>query len=412
MITRRRLIEAAGAGVVCVGGLGAPHRGVTATGVPLSPGVPSGLDGSAVLEALPGKQPLIKLSYRPPNYESPLQYFDTPITPNDRFYIRYHLADIPAFDAEILDPRTYKIAVGGEGANTRAAIALDDLRKLPVYEVVAVNQCSGNRRGLSQPHVPGVQWGYGAMGCARWKGARLKDLLDEVGLKKEAIEVAFNGADGPVADQTPDFIKSLPLWKAIDESTLVAYEMNGEPLPYFNGYPARLVVPGWTGTYWMKHLIDIDVLTKPQGGFWMNPAYRIPVGEFPAVARFATQETATTTPITEMVVNSLITSHADGADVKAGAITVRGLAWDGGYGIRTVEISTDGGQSWSPATLGEDLGRYAFRPWSFDLTARPGKNSVMVNATNARGESQTATLLFNPAGYHNNVRRSVTLNAT
>ena len=102
------------------------------------------------------------------------------------------------------------------------------------------------------------------------------------------------------------------------KSTLIAYEMNGGPLPHFNGFPARLVVPGWTGTYWMKHLISITALTKPQGGFWMNPAYRIPIGKFPVVARFTSQEYAPNTPITEMVVNSLITSHRDGAKVKAG----------------------------------------------------------------------------------------------
>jgi hypothetical protein len=143
----------------------------------------------------------------------------------------------------------------------------------------------------------------------------------------------------------------------------------------------------------------------------MNPAYRIPVGEFPVVARFMTQENATTAPITEMVVNSLITSHVDGAKVKVGKITVRGLAWDGGYGVRAVAASTDGGQTWSAATLGDDLGRYAFRPWSFVLTAKRGTNTVMVNATNKIGQTQTATLLFNPAGYHNNVMQSVTLNA-
>ena len=159
---------------------------------------------------------------------------------------------------------------------------------MPAYEIVAVNQCSGNRRGLSNPHVAGVEWGYGAMGCARWKGARLKDVLAMVGLKPEAIEIAFNGADGPAFDKTPDFIKSLPVWRAVDESTLIAYEMNGAPLPHFNGFPARLIVPGWTGTYWMKHLISVTALTKPQGGFWMNPAYRIPVGKFPVVARFVT----------------------------------------------------------------------------------------------------------------------------
>jgi DMSO/TMAO reductase YedYZ molybdopterin-dependent catalytic subunit len=407
MVTRRWLVETAGAGVALAGsGLDLTLFAANAAGVAMSPGVPAGLDGAAAMAALPGKKPLIKLSYRPPNYESPLEYFDTPITPNDRFYVRYHLSDIPSIDAQ-----TYKIAVGGEGVNGQTVITFDELKEFPAYEVVAVNQCSGNRRGLSKPHVAGVQWGYGAMGCARWKGARLKDLLDKVGLKKEAIEIAFNGADGPAFDKTPDFIKSLPVWKAIDESTLVAYGMNGEPLPHFNGYPARLIVPGWTGTYWMKHLVSINALTQPQGGFWMNPAYRIPVGKFPIVARFITQESATTTPITEMVVNSLITSHVDGARVKIGKITVRGLAWDGGYGIRTVEASTDGGQTWAAATLGDDLGRYGFRIWSFVFTAKPGKNTVTINATNKIGQTQTAALLFNPAGYHNNVMQSVTMNA-
>ena len=230
-------------------------------------------------------------------------------------------------------------------------------------------------------------------------------------LKPEAIEIAFNGADGPVIDKTPDFIKSLPVWKAVDESTLIAYEMNGAPLPHFNGFPARLIVPGWTGTYWMKHLISVTALTKPQGGFWMNPAYRIPIGKFPVVARFVSQENATRTPITEMVVNSLITSHRDGASVKAGKVTVSGLAWDGGYGIRAVEVSTDDGKSWAQAKVGQDLGRFAFRPWSFDISAKRGKVTVMANAINAIGQTQTATLIFNPAGYHNNVMQRVTLNA-
>jgi hypothetical protein len=286
---------------------------------------------------------------------------------------------------------------------------LDELKSMPAVEVVAVNQCSGNRRGLSSPHVPGVQWGYGAMGCARWKGARLRDVLDRAGIKKECIEIALNGADGPVFDKTPDFIKSIPIWRAMNEATIIAYEMNGQALPHFNGFPARLVVPGWTGTYWMKHLIHIEARTQPQGGFWMKPAYRIPVGEFPIRDRFITQEDATSTPITEIVVNSLITSHRDGAKVKAGKVTVSGLAWDGGYGIRTVQVSTNGGNTWSTAKLGEDLGKYAFRPWSFEFDAKGGNNTVMVNATNMIGQTQTSKLLFNGAGYHNNVMQSITL---
>jgi sulfite dehydrogenase len=406
MITRRDLLQTAGAGgALAAAGLSWP-RLAQAAGAELSPGVPAGISSYVTMGTLPGKKPLIKLADRPPNYESPLEYFRTAITPNDQFFVRYHLADIPEIDA-----KSYKLTVSGDGANGQAELTLDDLKKLPAFEVVAVNQCSGNRRGLSKPHVAGVEWGYGAMGCARWKGARLKDVLDKAGLKKEAIEIAFNGADGPAIDKTPDFIKSIPAWKAIDDSTLIAYEMNGQPLPHLNGFPARLIVPGWTGTYWMKHLVAITALTKPLGGFWMNPAYRIPLGKFPVVARFTSQETSANTPITEIVINSLITSHRDGAKVKPGKVTISGLAWDGGYGVNKVEVSTDGGKTWSSAVLGEDLGRYAFRPWSFNLSAKRGKNTVMVNATNKIGQSQTSELIFNPAGYHNNMMQNITLTA-
>ncbi len=406
MLTRRSVLAAAGAGAALAGTGWPKLSGSLAAQAPVSPGVPAGVVETAVMEALPGKKPLIRLAYRPPNYEAPLDYLRTPITPNDEFFVRYHLSDIPE-----VNTANYKITVGGEGANGQAELTLDDLKTLPAQEIVAVNQCSGNRRGLSMPHVAGVEWGYGAMGCARWKGARLKDVLDKVGLKPEAIEIAFGGADGPAFDKTPDFVKSLPVWKAIDDSTLIAYEMNGAPLPHFNGYPARLIVPGWTGTYWMKHLNSITALTKPLNVFWMNPAYRIPVGMFPVVARFISQENATTTPITEIVINSLITSHSDGDNVQAGSVTVSGLAWDGGYGITRVDASTDGGKTWSSASLGEDLGRFAFRPWTFKLDAKPGKNTVMVNATNKIGQTQASALLFNGAGYHNNVMQNITLNA-
>ncbi|HTO63072.1 MAG TPA: molybdopterin-dependent oxidoreductase [Bradyrhizobium sp.] len=372
----------------------------------LTPGVPNGIATYADMATLPDKKPLIQLSDRPPNYESPLEYLRTPITPNDEFFVRYHLADIPSVDVA-----SYRIKVGGDGASNSIELTLDDLKKMPAVEIAAVNQCSGNRRGLSTPHVPGVEWGYGAMGCARWKGPRLKDVLDKVGIKKECIEIAFNGADGPVFDKTPDFIKSIPIWRAMNEATIIAYEMNGQPLPHFNGFPARIIVPGWTGTYWVKHIIHIEARTQPQGGFWMKPAYRLPVGEFPIRDRFITQEDATSTPITEIVVNSLITSHRDGAKVNAGKLTVSGLAWDGGYGIRTVDVSTDEGKTWSTAALGEDLGKFAFRPWSFELNANPGKNTLMVNAINMIGQTQTSQLLFNGAGYHNNVMQSITLTA-
>jgi DMSO/TMAO reductase YedYZ molybdopterin-dependent catalytic subunit len=410
MLTRRRLIRTASAGIALASsGLALRSTALAATNLPDA--LPEGVRANAILDTLPGKKPLLKLSYRPPNYETPIEYFRTAITPNDAFFVRYHLAGIPDANAPEVSAKTWKLAVGGEGANGQAELTLDDLKRMPAAEVVAVNQCSGNRRGLVQPHVPGIEWGYGAMGCARWKGARLKDLLDKVGLKKEAIEIVLEGADGPVSDKTPDFIKSIPVWKAIEDTTIIAYEMNGQPLPHFHGFPARLVLPGWTGTYWMKHITSLAAVTKPESRFWMNPAYRIPLGKFPMVARFASQETAVNAPITEMVVNSLITSPADGARVKAGAsVAIGGIAWDGGYGISAVEVSSDGGKTWSTATLGEDLGRYAFRPfsYSFSPTAK-GKQTVMARAFNGIGQSQPTELIQNPAGYHHNVIHRLTL---
>ena len=409
-LTRRRFLAETGvtAAGTAFGSIAFPELSkAQARGLNLPAELPEGVRDSAVLDALPGKKPLIKLTYRPPNYETPIEYFRTAITPNDAFFVRYHLPVIPEVDA-----KTWKVVVGGEGANGQAEITLAELKRMPAFEVVAVNLCSGNRRGLFQPHVAGVEWGYGAMGCARWKGARLKDLLDKVGIKKEAIEVVFNGADGPIVEKTPDFIKSIPVWKAIEETTLVAYEMNGQPLPHFNGFPARIVVPGWTGTYWMKHVTSITAVTKPESGFWMNPAYRIPLGKFPLVARFTTQDTEVNTPITEMVVNSLITSHAQGASINVGApVTVGGIAWDAGYGLRVVETSTDGGKTWASATLGEDLGRFAFRSFTFSFTPKArGKQTVMARATNKIGQTQTTELIHNPAGYHHNVIHSLTFN--
>src|SRR5262249_47316110 len=189
-----RVLMTVGAGMA-LAGRGFDRRLALAAIPDLPAALPEGVRGNATLEALPGKKPLIKLSFRPPNYETPLEYFRTAITPNDAFFVRYHLAGIPEVEA-----KTWRLSVGGEGANGQIQPTLDDPKAMPSAEVVAVNLCSGNRRGLFQPHVPGVEWGYGAMGCARWKGARLKDLLDKVGLKKEAIEIVLDGADMPVSD--------------------------------------------------------------------------------------------------------------------------------------------------------------------------------------------------------------------
>lgn len=416
MISRRSLLKAAGRGALFASAGPALSRtfirGANAEGANLDsplnlpPQLPEGTRQEVVLDALPGKRPLIKLAYRPPNYETPIDLLRTAITPSDAFFVRYHLSDIPEVDA-----RNWRLSVGGDGARGALSLSLDELKQMPAVEVAAVCQCSGNRRGLFDPHVPGVQWGYGAMGCARWKGARLKDVLDRAGLGSEALEIVLAGTDKGAFDKTPPFIKSIPVWKAVEDTTLIAYEMNGQPLPHWNGFPARIVVPGWTATYWMKHVTRIDVVTKPFDGFWMKSAYRIPVGRFPVVGRFASQETNVNTPITEMVINALMTSHADGATVPAGrAVAIGGMAWDAGYGISAVDMSTDGGRTWSAAALGDDLGRFAFRPFSATVTApASGTLRVMARASNRIGQTQAAALIANPAGYHHNVIQTLSL---
>jgi DMSO/TMAO reductase YedYZ molybdopterin-dependent catalytic subunit len=383
-------------------------RALGAEAPPLTAGLPQGAYETAIMEAPAGKRALIKLTGRPPNYETPVSYFSSAVTPNDAFFVRYHLSGIP----DHIDPATWKLNVGGEGAATQFALSMADLQNsFPQVDVTAVCQCSGNRRGWSDPHVPGVQWGPGAMGNAVWRGARLKDVLAKAGLAKETVEIVVDGADGPPLAGTPDFVKSIPLSKAMDDDTIIAARMNGEAIPHFNGAPARLIVPGWTATYWMKHLISIRAATKSFDGFWMRGAYRIPNGLFPVVQRFVGQETDANTPITEIVVNSIIATPAEGSRFQLGqAVDVQGVAWDGGYGITHVAISSDGGQSWRDATLGADGGRFAFRPWShrFAADAR-GTRRIMAKATNRIGQTQVDTLLFNPAGYHNNVVRPTTI---
>jgi DMSO/TMAO reductase YedYZ molybdopterin-dependent catalytic subunit len=399
---RRRFLAAslAGAGAASSArmALAAPNIGPA--------GLPSGALESATYDTLPGKLPLIKRSWRPPNFETPTRYFNEAFTPNDAFFVRYHLSNIPQVDAA-----AWRLSVGGDAVEKAMEFSLDELkRSFEAVEIAAVCLCSGNRRGLSQPHVPGVQWGHGAMGNARWKGVRLKDVLARAGVKAGALEVAFDGADSGVMEKTPDFVKSIPAWKALDENTLIAWEMNGEPLPHWNGFPARVVVPGWTATYWIKHVTSIQVMSQPLKGFWMNPAYRIPKGKFPIVDRFVSQETEANTPITEMVVNSLITNLREGMMYKANSpLFVRGIAWDGGYGVSRVEVSRDGGKVWQLAELGDDHGRFSWRQWSFAFIPEPGEHVIMARAANRLGATQTFDLLFNPAGYHNNVVQRIAI---
>jgi DMSO/TMAO reductase YedYZ molybdopterin-dependent catalytic subunit len=402
---RRRLLAGAGTGALALMG---PIRLVAASiGSTAELGfaeLPDGALAEQSLQTLPGKVPLIRKTARPPNFETPIEYFRSPITRNDAFFVRWHLSVIPKLDAA-----TWTLTVGGESVQREQKFTLAQLRRdFEPASITAVCQCSGNRRGLFEPHVPGVQWGLGAMGNAVWRGVRVKDVLARAGLKGDAVEAVFDGADRGALDGIPDFVKSLPIETALDPDTLIAFEMNGEPLPAMNGYPARLVVPGWTGTYWVKSLVGIRVVPKPEGNFWMSTAYRLPRGKFQTPS-FRSQVKEANEPITTMVVNSLITSLHAGQHIERGRpIEVRGLAWDGGSGVAQVEVSVDSGATWRQATLGKDLGRYSFREFALGVPATgTGARVVMARATSRAGETQVDRLIHNPAGYHHNVIQRV-----
>ncbi|MSP02362.1 MAG: oxidase [Acetobacteraceae bacterium] len=382
------------------------HEASAATMPWLSPDLPDGTRAEAHLVQTPGKQPLIQLSDRPPNLETPIQAFRTAITPNDQFFVRYHLAGIP--DEKSLD--TWNLEVGGDAAERTVKLTAQQLNDLPQTEITAVCQCSGNGRGLVQPHVPGVQWGRGGMGCATWHGPRLRDVLGRAGVKSEAVEVWVEGADLPAMPGTPEFRKSLPLSRALAAETIVATTMNGGPLPLLNGFPARLVVPGWTATYWMKHLTRITISAKPLDSFWMKKAYRVPAGLFPVAQGFATQDDASTWPITDIVVNSLIATPIHGEQVERSGFTVRGIAWDNGSGIQRVDVSLDGGKSWLSALLDRELSLYSFRTWRLESGPLPrGTAELRVRATSNSKRTQPEVWPANPAGYHNNVPQRLTV---
>lgn len=356
-------------------------------------------NGMREMATFPQKRSLILQTARPPQLETPMRIFNEGIlTPNDAFFVRYHWSAIPTS----IDPRTYRLKIGGN-VNAPLELSLDDLKGMSkAAQIIAVTQCSGNSRGFSMPRVAGGQSGNGAMGNARWTGVPLKAVLEKAGVKAGSMQVSFNGLDHPPVGNGPDFIKALDIDHALDGEVMVAWQMNDADLPMLNGYPLRLIVPGYYGTYWVKHLSDIEVLDKPFSGFWMNTAYRIPDNDCACI----TPGTASKmTPIKRYNVRSFITSLSDGDKIKSGQRnTLRGIAFDGGYGITDVAISADGGKTWQAAKLGEDFGKYSFREWTSVFTPpQVGTYELKVRAINRIGQSQPMDALWNPSGYMRNV---------
>ena len=393
LMPRRRFLTTAGAMTLALASPPALANAIVE--LPL----PGGPNERPIARGFPDKGALILQRTRPPLLETPFEVFDQSVlTPNDQFYVRWHWSVIPTE----IDVGSFRLAVRGH-VEKSLSLSLDEILALPHVELIAVNQCSGNSRGYFQPRVPGAQWSNGAMGNALWTGVRLKDVLDRAGVKAGAVQVRFNGLDEPVVAEAPDFMKSLDVDHARDGEDMIAYEMNGQQLALLNGFPLRLVVPGWYSTYWVKMLNDIEVLDQPDTNYWMKTAYTIP--DTPHASIRPGQTDVKFVPISRMVPRSFITNIKSGDTLRAGVSTLaRGIAFGGDAGVSRVEFSSDGGKSWQEAQLGTDEGKYSFRQWQIHFSLpTAGNQLLMVRCTSSSGEAQPDTPNWNSAGFMRNV---------
>ena len=340
--------------------------------------------------SVPGKDGMIVRSYRFLDLETPVEFMADWITPVNHFFVRNHM-----FEPAKIEASTWKLTIGGE-VEKPLTLMLVDLQKIPVHSVTNAMECAGNGRSLHNPKVPGIQWGKGAVGNAKFSGPSLKVVLEKAGVKDTGKHVMFRGLD-EVPGKVPPFIRSIPIEKAIDADTLIATHMNGSPLTQHHGFPARVVTPGWAGAASCKWLTEITVLDKPADGNFMMPGYRMP--NMP-VKPGETVKPEDTHSVTGLTVKSLIAAPSDGAKLKPGKQEVKGVAWAGEADITKVEISTDGGSSWSPAELGRDHAKYAWRLWSYAWKpAKSGDYVVLSRATDSQGRVQPDAAVWNPSGY-------------
>jgi DMSO/TMAO reductase YedYZ molybdopterin-dependent catalytic subunit len=342
------------------------------------------------------KRDLLTRSVRPEDLEMPLSGFADYITPIDRFFVRTHVA-VPTVNLAL-----WRMNVEGE-VTAPLTLTMQEVKGLPSVELMAVAECAGNGRRFYDPPVPGVQWGNGAVGNGRWRGVRLPDVLRKAGIKASAREVLLNGADVPLGTM-PDFERSIPIKKALDANTLLAYEMNGEPLPVKHGFPLRAIVPGWAGDSWTKWVTSIRVLDREHEGFWMKRAYRHP-GK--PVVPGTPIEPERMQPVTSLRVKSVIAAPADGAFLLVGApVVIRGAAWSGDAGpVEAVDVSVDGGRRWRPATLHRDQRtRFGWRQWEFEWTpSQDAYYTLLARARDTAGNIQPLDQEWNPSGYGWNV---------
>jgi len=359
--------------------------------------------------AFPEKKPLKVISDRPPLLESPRDIFTQAITPNDQFFVRWHMPDIPTY----IDLNEFRLQVQGS-VETPLSLSVDDLKsKFEPVEITSVLQCGGNSRkyyAATGQATHGVQWGHGAMGCAVWKGVRLKDILNMAGVKSTAQFVGVNGLEKPAVDETPRFFREMEIDEALSGELIVAYAMNGEDLPYLNGFPLRLVIPGHFSDSWVKMLSEITVMDQYRKSFFMDVAYTVPDNDCECVISGSDFEYKRK-PIAVMKVKSVIGYPTPNTIIKKGSrIKVTGVAFDQGKGIKEVMISVDGGKSWSTTELQKDYGKYAYRQWAYSWEPKvKGEYTIMVRAINRIGNIQPlpGDIGWNAGGYQYNAVDSV-----
>lgn len=342
-------------------------------------------------QALPGKRAELRaLSTRPADFETPVALLDSFLTPLDAFYVRCHMP-VPAET----DPAAWRLGVDGDAA-TPLTLSVAELRQMPATTVTVTLECAGNGRAFFDPPVAGIQWRKGAVGTCTWTGVRLADVLAKAGASKAATHVWMAGADRPFGTQPP-FVRQVPIAKALDPGTIVAYAMNGQPIPQVHGAPLRLIVPGWEGAYSVKWLSRLTVALKEFDGFWVQSGYRYPTKR---VAPGSAVDAKDMAPLTGLVVKSLITTPLDGASLPRGPITIGGFAWAGETDIARVDVSTDQGATWQPARLTGNAVKFAWRRFEYTFRADKAETcTILSRATDVKGQAQPIEPAWNPSGY-------------
>ncbi len=347
---------------------------------------------SAAADSSADGPPFITRVTRPFDAETPVSALASYLTPNQSFFVRSHFGPPPP---DAVSEAAWTLRVGGL-VERPLTLSLGELRRMEAVTITAVVQCSGNGRAFHQPKVPGVQWERGAVGNAQWTGVRLRDLLAKAGLSAKARHVQFQGADRPVVAKVPLFVRSIPLEKAVHPDTLLAYEMNGQPLPLLHGAPLRVITPGWMADSCIKWLTDITLREDEATGYYMQTAYRIPVK--PVAPGAAASGPAA--PVEAMVVKSLIVSPSEGAAVAPGPVAIRGVAWSGEAKVVQVEVSLNDGKSWEAARFVGNDEPYAWRQWEFAWRPQDlGAVTILSRATDANGQVQPAMSPWNPSGF-------------